>query len=175
MGNPNGRAVIVGVTSLAPAAEVALQGGSATPLLCTPEGVLYVSDIGGALPPPVPGTAGAPITAFDTPAAAAAPVAAAPADAALVNVLNNLVVTLNAVAAQGVLTVVVRDGATGVGAIIYSFFIGPLAAGTSQVVQLQDLDLRNAAVNTALTVETTAAPAATNFASIAWQGILAQP
>jgi hypothetical protein len=135
-------------------------------------GILWTRDIAAGGPLPPAGEPGSPIIAFDTPAAATAPDADTPtAGAGFRNILQNLTVTLNAVAAQGVLTVVVRDGATGAGTILYSFFIGPLAAGTSQIINIPGLNIYGSD-DTEMTVETTAAPAATNFASIAWTGII---
>lgn len=135
-------------------------------------GIVWTRDASGAIAPPAPGTPGAPLVWFDTPPAATAPDADTPAVAGLRNVLDTLTVSLNAVAAQGVLTVVVRNGATGAGAILWSTIIGPLGAAQNQSYNFTDLGIFGS-VNTEMTVETTAAPAATNFCSIACTGHLA--
>jgi hypothetical protein len=171
----DGRAVIIGNSTDDPASLLGsrMAGGTAVVVAVDGVGVMWTRSADATLPAPAAPTPGAPLTFFDTPAAATAPDADTPAQGAgTINVLDTLTVSLNAVAAQGVLTVVVRDGATGAGAILYSFFIGPLAAGTSMVVQLTDLNIRGTA-DTELTVETTAAPAATNFCSIACTGHIA--
>jgi len=141
------------------------------PAVVDGRGILWTRSADSQLPVPGAGSIGAPTAAFDTPAAATAPVAVIPASAGgLRNQLNTLVVTLNAVAAQGVLTVVVRDGATGVGAILWSVIIGPLGAANSQILSISGLNITGTA-GSEMTIETTANPAATNFASIAATGI----
>jgi hypothetical protein len=67
------------------------------------------------------------------------------------------------------LTVVLRDGASGVGTILWSTQIGPLLAGTSRsdsIVWPPGFGPGNAAVNTALTLEFLNAPAGTGFESV---------
>ncbi|MGH8742873.1 MAG: hypothetical protein ACREUY_01190 [Burkholderiales bacterium] len=133
-------------------------------------GIMWTRDAGALLPPATAGAAGSQLRVFDTPAAAIAPDADAPAPGAtLSNVIDTLAISLNAVAAQVVLLVVIRDGATGAGTILWSIRIGPLAAATSQLLSISGLNIRGSD-NTEMTVETTTAPAATNFASIAWTG-----
>jgi hypothetical protein len=110
---------------------------------------------------------------FSTPAAATAPSAtvAAPGSPRR-NVLRSLSGSISGVAAaQGMLTIVVRDGASGVGAIRWSVNVGPVLIGESQVFSFDNLYIA-ASNNTALTIEFTAAPAAGNFASIAGSGTI---
>jgi hypothetical protein len=140
-------------------------------------GIAWTRSVDGLVPPPAGGGLGTPLVVFDTPAAATAPDADTPAAGAdLVNVLTTMVVTLNAVAAQAAtLLVVVRDGATGAGPILWSFRIGGLLAGTSNVISIPlPVDGIRGSANTEMTVETTTAPAATNFCSIAWTGHVAR-
>lgn len=110
---------------------------------------------------------------FSTPAAATAPsvTQAAPGNSRR-NVLQTLAFNISAVAAaQPMLTVVVRDGASGVGTIRWSLNIGPILIGESQSFSISGLGIA-ATNNTALTIEFTAAPAGGNFASIAGTGTI---
>jgi hypothetical protein len=89
------------------------------------------------------------------------------------HVLKSIQASLNAVAAQGApVTVVVRDGASGVGTILWQDrLMAPL--GYSDRVSVEGLNIVGSA-NTAMTVEFTAAPAATNFETISASGYDAQ-
>ena len=149
--------------------------GAMIPAAVDGRGIVWTRDSGLPAPAGIPaaGTNGAPLAWFDTPAAATAPDADTPAGGVgFRNVLDTLIVTLNSVAAQGVLTVVVRDGATGAGAILWSVIIGPLGAAASQIFTISGLNIVGSD-DTEMTVETTGAPAATNFCSIACTGHLA--
>lgn len=111
---------------------------------------------------------------FSTPAAATQATATqATAGPGKRNVLTSLTVTVNAVAAQGVQTVVVRDGATGVGTILWSITVGPLGAAQSAHIPIPFPNGIVGSSNVAMTIELTGAPAATNFNSIAGAGFVA--
>lgn len=85
------------------------------------------------------------------------------------HVCKSVSVSLAAVAAQGIIYFNLRDGASGAGTILWSVaFV--LAAGTSDRVTLSGLDIVGS-VNTAMTLESSAAPAAGNFATAALTGI----
>jgi hypothetical protein len=83
-------------------------------------------------------------------------------------VCKSITVSIAAVAAQGAINVVLRDGATGVGAILWQAVL-IAAAGTSDRITLSGLNIAGSAGN-AMTLETTAAPAATNFAVVSLSG-----
>lgn len=66
-------------------------------------------------------------------------------------------------------TLVLRDGASGVGTILWSKVIGPILAGDSKqgdITWPAGYGPSNAAVNTAMTLEFTTAPAGTGFESV---------
>lgn len=122
---------------------------------------------GGGSPAPAIGSS---FSIFSTPAAATQATATQPAAGATArNVITSLAWTVGAVAAQAVLTLVVRDGASGVGPIIWAQTVGPLAAAGQLSGQLPGLNITGS-LNTDMTVEFTAAPAATNFESVAATG-----
>ena len=109
-------------------------------------------------------------TLTHAPAAATQATATKAAGAAGVrHVLRSIQATVNAVAAQAApLTVVVRDGATGVGTILWQDrIIAPI--GTDGRVSVQGLNIVGSAA-TAMTIEFTAAPAATDFETISGTG-----
>lgn len=87
------------------------------------------------------------------------------------NVLTSVTVSIGAVAAQAPLGFVVRDGASGAGTILWRCLLGS-AAGGCQTVTISGLNIIGTA-NTAMTVESLAAPAATNFATVAASGYIA--
>lgn len=84
------------------------------------------------------------------------------------HVCRSLCFTIAAVAAQAPLEFVVRDGASGAGAIL---FRGRLSCvvGDSRDITLSGLNIVGSAA-TAMTVESVAAPAATNFATVSMTG-----
>lgn len=88
------------------------------------------------------------------------------------NVIKSITADLTAVAAiTAPLTLVVRDGASGVGAIIWSRRL-TAPAGETKSVEMDGLNIVGSE-DTALTVEFTAAPGATNFETISVTGITA--
>ena len=80
-------------------------------------------------------------------------------------VLDGLYVSVAAVAAQVFLQIVVRDGAAGVGPIIFEQTIKVVTASTGDI-NVSGISLIGSA-NTAMAIEFLTAPAATN-----WQRIL---
>ena len=84
------------------------------------------------------------------------------------NVLTSINASINATAAQPQVTVVVRDGATGVGAILWQERLSAVI-GTDSRVSLSGLQIVGTTGN-AMTVEFTAAPAATNFETVSATG-----
>jgi hypothetical protein len=80
------------------------------------------------------------------------------------HVLRSITVSVGCVALQAPLGVVVRDGASGAGTIIWRALLGG-AAGEVDTITLTGLNIAGSD-NTAMTVETLAAPAATNFATV---------
>lgn len=104
-----------------------------------------------------------------TPAAATqATISRAAGGAGVRHVCRSITCSILATAAQGQIIVNLRDGATGAGTILWSAQFS-LAAGTSDRITLGDLNIVGSA-NTAMTLETAAAPAATNFASVSLTG-----
>jgi hypothetical protein len=77
-------------------------------------------------------------------------------------------IAIEAVAAQTDIIVNLRDGATGVGTVLWTIRLA-LAAGQSFVQAFTLPNLLGTAA-TAMTLETAAAPAATNFASLVLNG-----
>lgn len=77
-------------------------------------------------------------------------------------------VCIVATAAQAALAFNLRDGATGAGTILWSVSLSA-AAGTGQCVSSPPFNLVGTAA-TAMTLESSAAPAATNFASVSLTG-----
>lgn len=108
---------------------------------------------------------------FSTPIAQTAPSTSRAGVADFTNVVQSISFTLAAVADQGVLTVVLRDGATGVGTVKWSLIIPGAAAKGGHVFSISGLNIPMT-VGNAATLETTGAPAATNFASVAMTGIV---
>lgn len=85
------------------------------------------------------------------------------------HVCTSITATLSAVAASGNITYVLRAGATGVGPIIWSAsLIAP--AGNGRDITLAGLRIAGA-LGAAMTLETTGAPGATNFATVAMSGV----
>ncbi len=105
---------------------------------------------------------------YQTPAAATQATIGKAAVAARRHVATSVTVCLNAVAAQAAPVVFnLRDGATGAGTVKWSVsLIAP--AGYSQCVALP-VNIPGS-TNTAMTLESAAAPAASNFATVALSG-----
>jgi hypothetical protein len=102
------------------------------------------------------------------PAAATAATISRAAVATRRHVATGLTVCVSGVAAQPTLVFNLRDGATGAGTILWSArLMAPLGSG--QCVVLSGLSIPGS-VNTAMTLESAAAPAATNFATVSLQG-----
>lgn len=101
-------------------------------------------------------------------AAAQATISRAAAGVGIRHVCKSITVSLVATANQTVLDAVLRDGATGAGAVLWS---GRLAAtaGLSRDITLSGLNIVGSE-NTAMTLEFTAAPAATNLEGVALTG-----
>lgn len=113
-------------------------------------------------------------TANHAPAAATqATIARAAAGAGLKNVCTSIAVSLASAAAPtvGVVTFVLRDGATGVGTIVWQTRLSlPAVAGEARAVTLP-VWIEGTA-NTAMTLETTAAPPANVQATISFTGTI---
>lgn len=104
-----------------------------------------------------------------TPAAATqATITRAAGGAGVRHVCRSITCSILAVAAQGQIILNLRDGGTGAGTILWSAQFS-LSAGTSDRIALTGLNIVGSA-NTAMTLEVAAAPAATNFASVALTG-----
>jgi hypothetical protein len=84
------------------------------------------------------------------------------------HVCRSITVSVAAVAAQGIIRFNLRDGATGAGTVLWSCAMIVLA-GDSRQVTLSGLNIFGS-VNTAMTLESAAAPAATNFATVSLSG-----
>jgi hypothetical protein len=108
-------------------------------------------------------------TLTSAPAAATAPSATRAAVAGVRHILRSIQASVNATAAQGTpIVFVVRDGATGVGTILWQDrIIVPI--GFTDDISVSGLNIAGTTGN-AMTVEATAAPAATNFATVSATG-----
>lgn len=84
------------------------------------------------------------------------------------HVARSITASLVAVAAQTVVDVLLRDGATGAGTVLWSTRVSAPAGGNVQV-SLTGLNIVGS-VNTAMTLEFSAAPVATNFEGVALTG-----
>lgn len=104
------------------------------------------------------------ITTVHQPVAATQASASRVAIAATRHVCRKVTINLEGVAAQGDIIFNLRDGATGAGTVLWTVRFG-LAVGNTfaQVFDLGDIP---GSVNTAMTLESAAAPAGTNFASV---------
>lgn len=101
-------------------------------------------------------------------AAAVATISKAAAGANYRHVATSITVCVSAVAAQAPLAFNLRDGATGAGAILWTVKLSaPLGYG--QCVTVGDLAITGS-LNTAMTLESAAAPAASNFATVSLTG-----
>lgn len=122
------------------------------------------SSVGAALVAP-PGN----WSAFQTPAVATQATCNRAGLAGNRNICTSIQGNVSAVAAQGVLVLVLRDGATGVGTIIWSTNLGPVLVGSNVPFALSGLNIPGTTGNQ-MTLEFTAAPAAGNFESVAMTG-----
>lgn len=121
------------------------------------------SGIGGLV------TAGPGEWALDSqPAAATQATVTRAAVAAQRHVCRSISVSVVGVAAQPIIRFNLRDGATGAGTVLWSTAISVLA-GDSKQVTISGLNIFGS-VNTAMTLESAAAPAATNFAQVSLSG-----
>jgi hypothetical protein len=84
------------------------------------------------------------------------------------HVATSISAVISAVAAQPAIHVNLRDGATGAGTILWSQTVA-VGAGGVAAIQLGGLNIPGTGGN-AMTLETDAAPAATNFASVSLTG-----
>ena len=84
------------------------------------------------------------------------------------HVCKSITASIVATAAQGQIDVLLRDGAAGVGTVLWSARLAA-AAGSGQIVTVSGLNIVGSAA-TAMTLEFAAAPAATNFAGVALTG-----
>lgn len=101
------------------------------------------------------------------PAAATQATISQAADANGRHVVTSITVCLSAVAAQTSLLFNLRDGATGAGTILWSARLaGPAGSGQCQTANVTIVGTKN----TAMTLESSAAPAATNFATVTLNG-----
>lgn len=104
-----------------------------------------------------------------TPAAATqATISRAAGGAGIRHIATAITIGIAAVAAQGPLIFNLRDGATGVGTILWSATLTK-PAGDGAVVTISGLSIPGTP-NTAMTLESAAAPAGTNFAFVSLSG-----
>ena len=101
------------------------------------------------------------------PAAATAATISQAAQAGTRHIAKHLTVCVNGVAAQPSLVFNLRDGATGAGTILWSARLSALAGDSN--CQSADVEIIGT-TNTAMTLESAAAPAATNFATVTLNG-----
>lgn len=84
------------------------------------------------------------------------------------HVATSITICVSAVAAQSSLQFNLRDGASGAGTVVWTARLGG-AASTFQCVTSGPVYIVGS-VNTAMTLESSAAPAATNFATVSLSG-----
>lgn len=101
------------------------------------------------------------------PAAATQATISVAAAAGARHVAKHITVCVSGTAAQGSLLFNLRDGATGAGTILWSVRL--MAAAGQGMCHSADIDIAGT-VNTAMTLESAAAPAATNFATVSLNG-----
>jgi len=166
--------ILVRSTSAPYAANNAIVDGTPLTLACDNFGILYTRPAPAG--PASPGGGGgvpAQATATSNPGAgvvASATVAASGGIFPYRNLAGSISWSWGDTAAVAApISIVLRDGATGVGAIIWQKSIGPFPAGTTQhgdiAFNLQGAPM-NSATNLAMCLEFTAAPAATGFQSV---------
>jgi hypothetical protein len=134
---------------------------------------VFVQLLNFYLPPLIWGTANIPPvnwSLFHDPAATTQATVTRPAVVGVQHVAETISYTVGAVAAQTVLQIVLRDGASGAGAIIWGLTVGPIPAGSSVSFSQGGLNIPGTRGN-AMTLEFTAAPVATNFESVALVGL----
>jgi len=85
------------------------------------------------------------------------------------HVATSLTVCISAVAAQPDIIFNLRDGATGAGTIVWTARLAAPTVGDSKCVVSPPLYIVGSS-NTAMTLESAAAPAATNFATVSLSG-----
>lgn len=85
------------------------------------------------------------------------------------HVATSVTVCISAVAAQPDIIFNLRDGATGAGTIVWTARLGTPTLGATQCVTSPPLHIVGSN-NTAMTLESAAAPAATNFATASLSG-----
>lgn len=103
-----------------------------------------------------------------TPAAATQAIASRAANASQRHVCTGIYAVISAVAAQAGIQLNLRDDATGAGTILWSQTIA-LPVGGIAIINISDLNIPGT-LNKAMTLETSAAPAGTNFASVSLTG-----
>jgi len=103
-----------------------------------------------------------------TPAAATQATISKAAAATLRHYCTGIAAVISAVAAQAGIQVNLRDGASGAGTILWSQTIA-LPVGGIAIIQISGLNIPGTLGN-AMTLETSAAPASTNFASVSMTG-----
>lgn len=112
--------------------------------------------------------------AFSTPAVttqASASLAAPPAASNMRWICTSISATLSAVVAQALITLNLRNDASGAGTIIWSKQV-ILPAGGVWEINLTDLSIPGAYGGKAMTLEFSGAPAATNLEAVALTGYL---
>jgi hypothetical protein len=101
------------------------------------------------------------------PAAATAATIAKAASTNGRHVATSITICVSAVAAQPTLVFNLRDGATGAGTIVWSTrLMATIGQGMCHTAQVNIIGTKN----TAMTLESAAAPAATNFATVSLNG-----
>lgn len=85
------------------------------------------------------------------------------------HVATGITVCISAVAAQPDIIFNLRDGATGAGTIVWTARLAEATVGGSKCVVSGPLNIVGSS-NTAMTLESAAAPAASNFASVTLSG-----
>lgn len=105
---------------------------------------------------------------FHAPAAATVATITRAATVLTRHVCRSITVSVGAVAAQGPLEFVLRDGAAGVGPILWQAVLSA-PAGSADHITISGLSILGS-VNTAMTLECLAAPAATNLARVSLAG-----
>jgi hypothetical protein len=104
---------------------------------------------------------------INAPAAATAATISKAAVASTKHVAKSITVCISAVAAQPNIVFNLRDGATGAGTVVWTALLSA-AAGTSQCQSATFTIIGS--TNTAMTLESSTAPAATNFATVSVSG-----
>jgi hypothetical protein len=145
--------------------------GTPLTLACDNFGVLYTqpAPVGPSKPSNVP----VPASQFATATPAVATVASASVAASGINPFHNVASTLSwswgdTAAVAGFIVLVLRDGASGVGPILWSKTLGPFPAGTMIAgdITFSDNGAPFGSTATAMTLEFLAAPSATGRQSV---------